>query len=357
MRFAAQALDNRGSSQRDHRNMLVFVAADERRFEELMDAARDYLAWQSVCDRANELDLSPKQQRQAEQRRQRANETTDQRIGSTYVWVLAPEQRDPKRPVTWQILKAEGSSIDLAERVSAKLRSEGALGAVHVSRTIHNYLTGPLAPIWERGHVSVGELWGYYTHHPYLPRLRDQSVLEAGIRDVLTSITWEQDGFALATGYDEAAGSYQRLAIPNTDTFGPITNDTLLVRPDLALRQREADLRDQPSSGGEQTGQQQTLPGRQAKVTNGGPPSEPALEVKSRFFGVFQVSPDRYGRDLSRIAQEILQHLDQPGGELRVTVEIEASDPQGFGDATIRTVSENARAMKFEQADFEGPTA
>jgi predicted AAA+ superfamily ATPase len=356
MRFVAQALDNRGSSRRDYRNMLVFLAPDERRLEELMEAARDYLAWQSVCERANELDLSPKQQRQAEQRRQRANEATDQRIGTTYVWVLAPEQRDPKRPVTWQTLKAEGSSADLAERVSTKLRSEGALGAMHVSRNIHNYLIGPLGPVWQRGHVSVGELWRYYTHHPYLPRLRDQSVLEAGIHDVLTSITWEQDGFALATGYDESTGRYEGLAIPNTDTFGLITNDTLLVRPDLAVRQREADLSDHPSSGGEDTGQGQTIPrGRDTTTAGGVPPGPPPPPAKSRFFGVFRVSPDRYGRDLSRIAQEILQHLDQPAGELHVTVEIEASNPAGFPETTIRTVSENARAMKFEQADFEDP--
>ena len=188
MRFVREALDSRGSSQRVHRNMLVFLAPDEKRLEELMATVREYLAWRSVCERVTELDLSPTQQNQAENRRKRANEAVDQRIGATYIWVLAPEQRDPTRPVTWQTLKVESASTDLADRVSTRLRGEGALSSVHVSRNIHHYLTGPLASVWQRGHVSVGELWRYYTHHPYLPRLRDQSVLRAGVLDVLTSI-------------------------------------------------------------------------------------------------------------------------------------------------------------------------
>ena len=36
-----------------------------------------------------------------------------------------------------------------------------------------------------------------------------------------------------------------------------------------------------------------------------------------------------------------------------VTLEIEATDPEGFDEARIRTVSENAKTLKFDQAGFE----
>ena len=41
------------------------------------------------------------------------------------------------------------------------------------------------------------------------------------------------------------------------------------------------------------------------------------------------------------------------GAEVEVTLEIKARRPEGFDEATIRTVSENSRTLKFEQFGFE----
>ena len=77
-------------------------------------------------------------------------------------------------------------------------------------------------------------------------------------------------------------------------------------------------------------------------------------QAKTRFFGVFRVDPQKYGRDLTRLQQEILPHLADPDtGDLTITVEIEATRPDGFADDKIRIVTENARVLKFEQSDFE----
>jgi hypothetical protein len=43
----------------------------------------------------------------------------------------------------------------------------------------------------------------------------------------------------------------------------------------------------------------------------------------------------------------------QPGVDLVVKIEIEATDTTGFDENTIRTVSENAKTLKFDQAGFE----
>ncbi len=90
-------------------------------------------------------------------------------------------------------------------------------------------------------------------------------------------------------------------------------------------------------------------------VTVAGEGQEPAgPRAKTRLFGVLRVDPHKYGRDLTRLQQEILPHLADPDtGDLTITVEVEATRPDGFPDDKIRIVTENARVLKFEQSDFD----
>jgi hypothetical protein len=55
-----------------------------------------------------------------------------------------------------------------------------------------------------------------------------------------------------------------------------------------------------------------------------------------------------------KLADEVLGPLGAtPGVTLNVTIEIEATTTAGFDDAKVRTVSENAATLKFEQRGFE----
>ena len=63
---------------------------------------------------------------------------------------------------------------------------------------------------------------------------------------------------------------------------------------------------------------------------------------------------DRYASDFKKVADEVLGPLAAtPGVTLNVTIEVEATSPDGFDDAKVRTVSENATTLKFEQSGFE----
>jgi hypothetical protein len=99
----------------------VFLAPDERRMEELAEATRDFLAWRYICERTDELNLTAQQKAMAERRLKTADETVDLRIAAAYIWALVPEQPDPARPSELQVLKAEGSQLRLADRVTTKL--------------------------------------------------------------------------------------------------------------------------------------------------------------------------------------------------------------------------------------------
>ncbi len=346
MQWAQHCLDHRGSGQRVNRNTLVFLAADSQRYQELAEATRDYLAWMSVCQRVEELNLTAQQKTQAEQRRQAADSTVRLRIAGTYIWALVPEQPDPAKPIEWQPVKAEGAQQRLADRVTAKLRQGGQIATMYGARRVRMDLDGPLRAAWAPGHVSVGDLWTFYRRYPYLTRLRDRAVLEGALREALDDMMWESDGFALAMSYDEAASRYESLATYPSGSFGPLPDTALLVHPALALAEQEGERRpdtDPPTEEPEPGGRDDRAP-----------VPAPPIPENVRFFGVFKVSPERYTRDLTRVAQEVLQHLAAAGGvALEVTVEVTAVKPEGFSDEEVRVVLENAPTLKFDQFGFE----
>jgi predicted AAA+ superfamily ATPase len=351
--FAREALSSRGSAQRRHRNELIFLAADARRMEELEEAVREHLAWRHIVERARALDLAPTQVELATTRRDAASTVVDQRVFTSYIWVIFPDQPNAGRPMEITEVKAENQAPSLAERVSERLHREGQLAAVHSALAIHQQLAGPLNDLWERGYISVGALWDLYSTYPYLPRLRDRSVLEDAVREVMNAITWEQEGFALATGRDEPTGAFTGLTIPHHDTwFGPITDAVLLVRPDIAIAQQAAHVPPTNTDGGTAGGTTGTGETGIGADAGGGP--EPGPPTKTRYFGVFRVDAEKYGRDLTRLQQEILPHLADPEqGDVTITVEVEATRPDGFPEDKIRILTENARVLKFERSEFE----
>lgn len=371
---AQQILDTRGAGQRVHRNTLVFLAPDAKRAEELADAVREYLAWTHIAERAEELNLTAQQAKQASTRRTTADDTVTARLAETFIWALAPLQPDPTRPAKWEEIKVEGTQDRLAERVSTKLQTQGLLATSYGSRNIRLDLDGPLTSVWNVGHVRVGDLWGYYTKYPYLTRLRDRAVLDAAVADVMTQIAWEAEGFALADGYDDAAGRYRGLRIPHQDGTGQITDATLLVDPQRALAQPRIcpqcgeSAHDGPCHVGP------TRCPRCGEPVHDGPCSNPPADMcpgcgepvhegpcsvemtlPTRFYGAYPVNAERYGRDFGRVGQEILQHLaSAEGTRLRITIEIEAISDDGFDESLQRAVTENANTLKFDSHGFEG---
>jgi hypothetical protein len=82
-------------------------------------------------------------------------------------------------------------------------------------------------------------------------------------------------------------------------------------------------------------------------------PSKPEQKLR-RFHGTVSLDPARVGRDASRIADEVIAHLaGQVGADVTVTLEIEASLPDGASDQIVRTVNENSRTLRFTSHGFE----
>ncbi|MCS6910976.1 MAG: DUF499 domain-containing protein, partial [Anaerolineales bacterium] len=137
--LARAILESRGNTPRLYRNTLVFLAADKVRLQDLDEALRRFLAWQSIVDEREALNLDPHQARQAETQLQTADSTVTARLPEAYQWLLVPEQLKPDAEVTWQAIRLSGNDA-LAPRASRKLKNDELLITVLGATILRKYL-------------------------------------------------------------------------------------------------------------------------------------------------------------------------------------------------------------------------
>src|SRR5213076_585576 len=182
-----------------------------------------------------------------------------------------------------------------------------------------------------------------FARYLYLPRIAGPEVLIQAIRDGVAMLTWQTDTFAYAESRDEGAGRYLGL---RAGQVVPVSAESaaLLVKPDVARRQMDAETPAPPPDPG---------PGPGLRPPPPPPPLPPERRLR-RFHGTVSLDPARVGRDASRIAEEVIAHLaGQVGAVVTVTLEIEARLPNGATDQIVRTVTENSRTLRFTSQGFE----
>ena len=351
---AAKAiLESRGSVPRIYRNSLVFLAVDRTRLQDLDEAVRRYLAWESILGEREPLDLSPHQVKQAEIQREAASSAVTARLPEAYQWLLVPGQSSPDAPVEWLAMRLSGQD-SLAARASKKLKGDELLVTGFAATRLRMELDR--VPLWRGDHVPIKQIVEDFARYLYLPRASDPTVLLKSICDGVALLTWEHDAFAFADSFDDEAKRYrglrggQLVSLPDADAPG------LLVKPDVARRQLDTE-KPQPGGGGEAvhpgTGGEGPAPG-------GGPgpgvppPDTPPATQPLRFHGTVPLDSTRVGRDAGRIADEVISHLSGlVGARVTVTLEISAEVPSGAPDHVVRTVTENSRTLKFTNQGFE----
>jgi predicted AAA+ superfamily ATPase len=342
---ARAILESRGSTPRLYRNALVFLAADRTRWQDLDEAIRRHLAWESILKEQVTLDLSPHQVRQAEGQRDAADSAVAGRLPETYQWLLVPGQKSPHDPVEWQAIRVTGQDA-LAARASRKLRGDEALVVGFAGTRLRMELDRVL---WRGDHVPVRQLAEDFAQYLYLPRLKEPEVLLAAVRDGVSLLTWEQDSFAFADAFDEAAGRYVGLHAGQSLTLTDVSAPGLVVRPAVARRQLDTEQVPSPTPPPGPSGD-----GRVTAPPGPGPDTPPVATRPRRFHGTVPLDPARVGRDAGKIAEEVIAHLSGlVGAKVTVTLEIEAEIPSGAPDHVVRTVTENSRTLKFTSQGFE----
>ena len=348
---AKAILEFKGSTPRIYRNTLVFLAADKTRLQELDEAVRRYLAWESILLERETLDLSPYQVKQAENQRDAASSAVTAQIPETYQWLLVPCQASPDAPIEWSPIRLTGTD-SLAARAGKRLKNDELLVAGFAATLLRMELDR--VPLWRGDCVSVEQIVEDFSRYLYLPRLIKSSVLLKAISDGIGLLTWEQDAFAFADSFDDESGRYcglrggQNLALLNATG--------LLVKPEIARRQMDAEI-SKPTSEGDKgdDGTKGQTPGSDEKTGNSDVTPEPPVAQKpTRFHGTVKLDSTRVGYDASQIADEVIAHLSGlVGAKVTVTLEIEAEVPSGASDNVVRTVTENSRTLKFTSQGFE----
>ncbi len=349
---SAAILDSRGSGPRNYKNAVVFLAADKTRLDELKQAVRNWLAWQSIWDEKEQLNLDEFQRKQAETKCKSADDTVEVRIPETYQWLLVPGQPDPKGSMEWSEIRQQGQEA-LAVRASKKLKNDMLLLTQMGGNTLRLELDR--VPLWRGDHVGLKQLSEDFAKYLYLPRLRDTDVLLAAVRDGIGRLTWQTEAFAYAERHDAGANRYVGLQAGHALQV-LIDNQSVIVKPEIAQRQLESERREKEAvETGSMADPQTPMSGSDTVSPGRGVPVVPVAAVKPRrFHGAVDIDTLRVGRDAARITEEVIQHLSTaPGAIVRVTLEVEAEIPTGASDDLVRTVTENCRTLRFKTHGFE----
>ena len=349
---ATAILENRGNTPRLFRNTLVFLAVDQTRLQDLDEAVRRYLAWSSILQDKETLNLDPHQVRQAEAQLKSEDGAVVGRLPEAYQWLLAPVQSTPQAAVEWQALRLTGQD-PLAVRASKKLRSEELLVPVLAGTRLRLELDR--VPLWRGDHAEIRQLADHFARYLYLPRLAGPEVLIRAIQDGLGLLLWTDESFAYADSFDEATSRYRGLRCGREVPLLDPASDGLLVKPEVAIAQQNAE----PAAAATGAGVAETIPtgsagSHAAEGTSPGPTPTPPEQKARRFHGAVSLDATRVGRDASQIADEVIAHLaGLVGAKVTVTLEIEAEIPSGAPDHVVRTVTENSRTLKFSSQGFE----
>ncbi len=350
---AQEILEHRGSSPRLYRNMLVFLAPDAERLSELEQAVRSWLAWTSIKQDEEQLNLDASTKRQVDKQVQNHEDTINARLLETFCHLIVPTQ-EGTNPIEWSVSRLQGGD-SLVMRASKKLKNEQQLITEWSPALLRMELDRWL---WkEADHISVRQLWEYLAQYLYLSRLRNEEVLTAAVRSGAGSLTWG-DYFAYASGV-KSDGSYMGLvagSIPSVSLDGA----SVLVKPEAAKKQREEEAKKQEIPPVYPPGETTSTNGVSDVGTAGAdlfPPE--TIESKKevvlrRFHGTVELDATRLGRDAGRISDEVLTHLTSLlGAKAKIVLEIDVEVPGGIPEDKMRIINENCNTLKFKRHGFE----
>jgi hypothetical protein len=332
--------------------MLVFLAPDRARLDDLEKAVRFYLAWRSIADESKGLDLTQSQIAQAEARAKEYDETASHRLPETYLWLLVPGQ-EKEGEVKWEAARLRGGEGSLAQRAGRKLENDEQLVSHLAGTRLRLELDG--VPLWrgDGNHVNTWQLQEDFGQYLYLPRVRSGEVIAEAIRSGVGLISWDIETFAYAEEYDEKSKRYKGL---RCGEGGSITIDkkSVVVKPEAAKRQLDEEASRVTPPGGGGTGGD-TGRGGGTGDGGGGTVVPPVKEKKPRrFHGSVVLDPFKLSTEAGKIHEAVVQHLQAlDDADLEITLEIQAHIPDGAPDSTVRTVTENCNTLKFREHGFE----
>ncbi len=343
---------NNGNRPRYRGNRLLFVAPDHGVLARLRDSIRVALAWNSIVEdvATMRLVLDNLQAEQAKNELKGAEDILQRVARECYKWLLCPSQGNPTGSVTVEVfpLNTSGASLG-AEIERVCLDNELVIATwspIHLRTKLKELY-------WksDKATAKAADFWEDTLRYLYLPRLKDRTVLAQAIVKGAST----RDFFGTAYGEHEEKFDGFKLGDANVQ----FDDTLLLIEPETSAAYEAEQLATVPvtivippvSPGG--TAPVQPNPTSPSGGT-GGVTIPVAPSPAKAFIGSADIAPATAKMRLVQIAEEIISILaSDPNAELKVTIEIQASFANGVQDQTKRAISENAKTLGFNTAEWE----
>jgi len=349
------ALTRCRTTQRGRRNTLLFVVADEPQLDEARTAMRRALAWESIVkDGRLQGQLTQAQAADAREKAKTSREGAVRAVRHAWSHILYPVKTESTEPGTpfdldhLALTAKDHVGIPAAVYAKASVKGDGIIKETLGGET----LSARLKELWpeDKPHLTVAEIAQWFASFVYLPKLRDRVVLETAIRDALAKL---DPAFAYADSFDSASGKYVGLLWQKAP--GELMPSTaVLVRPDVAVAQLRPTTTSVPPGGPGPEGEPPVAGG--GETTSVTPSESRPKPQPRRFYGSVEIDMVRPVKAFDSILNAVVMELQRTkGAKLTLTLEIEATAEQGFDEADIGVVRDNARQLKFkaESTGFE----
>jgi len=340
-----------GTAPRYRGNRLIFLAPDHGALTRLRDCIRTALAWNSIVEdvAAMRLVLDNLQAEQARKALKGAEDVLPRVARETYKWLLCPAQEKPTEPkpmVEAMPLNTSGGALGSEiERVC--LDNEWIIptwSPIHLRTKLTELY-------WKADKPACGALafWEDTLRYLYLPRLKTKEVLAQAISKGAAS----RDFFGTAYGQHEGKFDGFKLGDSNVQ----LDDTLLLIEPGAADAYDKANQPKAiptPPGGPGPIPPGPTPPGLVPPGTTPPGPTPPVPAKAKSFHGNVTINPTMAKIRLVEVAEEIIATLAaDPNAEIKISVEIQANFPNGAQEQTKRAVSENAKTLKFNNAEWE----
>ena len=345
---ADKFLQQRGEQPRQNQNRLVFLAADAGSFEGCRAACRQYLAWRSIVEDKNALNLTPYDVEQAGASKHNAESKFQGMLNQVFKWILAPRKESggttAAAAVEWDSYSVDVAPGNRMSTILDKCNDEEVVNARYAPFMLKRKLEQTFFAPRENGellpHVAVSEVWQACCRYLDWPRLTNKGVLLDTIVQGLHAL----ETFGLASNI--ADGIYQ--GIVYGEQRDRINGDELehLLRPEVAAKAKADALRkvgrteaaeevEASVVSSESTPSTQTFPGQSRPqaytpgVSSQASSSASAKPTKARLST--QISYETGLVEFQKLYNDVIAHLaSQYGSKVTIQVDVSATYPEGY---------------------------
>ena len=349
------------ASQREFRNTLLFVAADEGLLATARETMRKAMAWKSIAEDGRlKQQMTTAQIEDAEKKAKSGRDGAQTAIRMAWNHVIYPNKTEETPPGSAFHLERLAVSAKDRTAVPVVVYDKAKADGIARERLGSETFSKELQRLWpdDRAHLAVSEIAKWYGTYLYLPKLRDEVVLKTVIRDAVGNMA---PAFGYAERFDPASGKYDGLIWAKAPP-DPMAATAVLVKAEVVHEhQRPVIVKpiEPPTEGGATFDGGPDRGGGPVVGPGGGPAPTPTpgptkTRKQRRFYGSVEIDMVRPVKSFEKILNEVVQHLQEtPRAKVKLTIEIEAEAPDGFDDTDVGVIRDNTRDLKFKVGGFD----